>query len=61
MTVEQKNKKSRKHREVSQQNKGPPIQLEASRGDEKVKFLIVIIPTCTLYKVDVDVYSFVYG
>jgi hypothetical protein len=49
MTVEQKNEKSRKRREVSQRNKGPPIQPEASRGDEKVKFLIVIIPTCTLY------------
>ena len=59
MTVEQKNEKSRNRREVRQRNKGPPIQPEASRGDEKVKFLIVIIPTCTLYKV--DVYSFVYG
>jgi hypothetical protein len=26
MTVEQKNEKSRKRREVSQRNKGPPIQ-----------------------------------
>jgi hypothetical protein len=56
--LNKKNEKSRKRREVSQRNKGPPIQPEASRGDEKVKFLIVIIPTCTLYKV--DVYSFVY-
>ena len=28
MTVEQKNEKSRKRREVSQRNKGPPIQPE---------------------------------
>jgi hypothetical protein len=39
----EKNEKSRKCREVSQRNKGPPIQPEASRGDEKVKFLIVVI------------------
>uniref|UniRef100_A0A804UFR8 Helitron helicase-like domain-containing protein n=1 Tax=Zea mays TaxID=4577 RepID=A0A804UFR8_MAIZE len=31
MSIEQKNEKSRKRREVSQQNKGPPIQPEASR------------------------------
>ncbi|ONM09527.1 hypothetical protein ZEAMMB73_Zm00001d034078 [Zea mays] len=31
MTVEQKNEKSRKRREASQRNKGPPIQTEASR------------------------------
>ena len=43
MTVEQKNEKSRKRREASQRNKGPPIQTEASRGDEKVKFLIILI------------------
>jgi hypothetical protein len=43
MTVEQKNEKSRKHREASQRNKGPPIQTEASSGDEKVKFLIILI------------------
>ncbi|PWZ31935.1 putative ubiquitin-like-specific protease 1B [Zea mays] len=36
MTVEQKNEKSRKRREVSQRNKGLTIQPEASRGDEKV-------------------------
>ena len=43
MTVEQKNEKSIKRREVRQRNKGPPIQPEASRGDEKVKFLIILI------------------
>ena len=43
MTVEQRNEKNRKRREVSQQNKGPPIQPEASRGDEKVKFLIILM------------------
>ena len=35
MTVEQKNEKSRKRREVSQRNKGLTIQPEASRGDER--------------------------
>jgi hypothetical protein len=43
MTVEQKNEKSRKRREVSQRNKGLTIQPEASRGDEKGKFLIILI------------------
>ena len=43
MTVEQKNEKSRKRREASQRNKGPPIQTKASRGDEKVKFLIILM------------------
>jgi hypothetical protein len=35
MTVEQRNEKNRKRREVSQRNKGLAIQAEASRGDEK--------------------------
>ncbi|PWZ06878.1 hypothetical protein Zm00014a_031194 [Zea mays] len=37
MTVEQKNEKSRKRCEVSQRNKGPPIQPEASREDINMK------------------------
>jgi hypothetical protein len=43
MTVEQKNEKSRKHHEASQRNKSPSIHPEASKGDEKVKFLIILI------------------
>ena len=35
MTVEQRNEKNRKRREVSQRNKGLAIQTEASRGDER--------------------------
>ena len=59
MSVDQRNELNRKRREARQQNKGQHMMSTVSGGDEKVKFLIVIIPTCTLYKV--DVYSFVYG